>query len=94
MNEPVMLVSGPLGRLAHHQAPPEITVWLRTLLVAKRKVIIPEISDYEIRRSLLLHGRQRSLGVLEPRCFAPPNFGLMPAAAGIRPPIQRNSTPT
>lgn len=65
MNEPVMLDAGPLGRLAHHNAPAEITNWLRTMLVAKRRVIIPEISDYEIRRSLILHKRSKSLAVLD-----------------------------
>jgi predicted nucleic acid-binding protein len=65
MSKPVMLDSGPLGRVAHHQPPPAITAWLRSLLVAKRDVIIPEISDYEIRRSLILHGRVKSLAVLD-----------------------------
>jgi predicted nucleic acid-binding protein len=65
MSEPVMLDSGPLGQLAHHHAPPEITAWHRSLLAARRIVIVPEISDYEVRRNLILHDRHKSLGVLD-----------------------------
>ena len=64
MSEPIMLDSGPLGQLAHHQAPPEIMAWYRSVLIARVTLIVPEISDYEVRRSLILHGRQKSLGIL------------------------------
>lgn len=65
MNEPIMLDSGPLGQLAHHHSAPEITAWHRSLLAAKRTLIVPEISDYEVRRNLILHDRQKSLGILD-----------------------------
>jgi predicted nucleic acid-binding protein len=53
--------SGPLGRIAHPRPNPEIVEWLFKLLNANIVVIIPEISDYEVRRSLLLEGLTKSV---------------------------------
>jgi predicted nucleic acid-binding protein len=36
-----------------------------TLLAAGRRVILPEIADYEVRRELIRINRRRSLGVLD-----------------------------
>jgi predicted nucleic acid-binding protein len=98
MVEPVMLDSGPLGRLAHLNAPTEITVWVRSLLVAKRQVIIPEIADYEVRRGLLLHGRQNSLAILDgfQKAFAyqPITTSVMLRAAGLWADARRRGRPT
>ena len=49
-----MLDSGPLGRIAHPRPNIEITEWLMNLLNAGVEIIIPEIADYEVRRSFLL----------------------------------------
>jgi predicted nucleic acid-binding protein len=52
----VVLDSTPLGILCNPRTPPPVLVcrqWLADLLAAGRRVIIPEIADYEIRRELI-----------------------------------------
>ena len=61
MNKPIMLDSSPLGKLAHPRPNPEIMAWFTQLLDANAIVMIPEITDYEVRRSLLLSGLSKSL---------------------------------
>jgi len=61
MTKPVMLDSGPLGRIAHPRPNQEIMTWLMNLLKANVVVIIPEIADYEVRRSFLLAGLTKSI---------------------------------
>jgi predicted nucleic acid-binding protein len=53
MIKPVILDSGPLGKLAHPRANKDIKLWFEMLLKNGNVVIIPEITDYEVRRSLL-----------------------------------------
>ena len=55
MNDAVVLDSGPLGVLCNpnnHAQPVAIRAWVAALLAAGRRVIIPEIADYEVRREL------------------------------------------
>lgn len=61
----IMLDAGPLGMLAHPKAKREIVDWLRDLLEAGTKIIIPEIADYEVRRSLLLEKLEKSVRRLD-----------------------------
>jgi len=61
MTKPVMLDSGPLGRIAHPRPNQEIMAWFIALLKANVVVMIPEIADYEVRRSLLLAGLTKSI---------------------------------
>jgi len=61
MIKPVMLDSGPLGKIAHPRPNPEITEWFMNLLSEGIEIIIPEISDYEVRRSLLLSELMKSV---------------------------------
>lgn len=60
----VLLDSGPLGLLCHTRRS-SLTVgcqqWLAALLAAGRRVIVPEINDYEVRRELLRIGRQAAI---------------------------------
>lgn len=62
-----MLDSGPLGQIAH--ADPsrhaEIKAWFDLLLARDTPVFIPAIADFEVRRSLLLAQRTRSLARLD-----------------------------
>jgi predicted nucleic acid-binding protein len=60
-----MLDSSPLGRLANARAAVDIVGWHDAMLNAGRVLIIPEIADYEVRRSLLLHRFDKSLALLE-----------------------------
>jgi predicted nucleic acid-binding protein len=61
MSDAVVLDSTPLGLLAHPRNPPPVMVcrqWIDDLLAVGRRVIVPEIADYEVRRELIrLHSR-------------------------------------
>jgi len=49
----VVLDSTPLGLLCHPRQPPPVVAcrqWITHLLAAGRRVIVPEIADYEVRR--------------------------------------------
>jgi predicted nucleic acid-binding protein len=65
MIKPWVLDTGPLGRLAHPAGNPDIVRWLEQQLQHGIPVIVPEIADYELRRSFLLEGLSRSLVRLE-----------------------------
>jgi hypothetical protein len=55
----VLLDSGPVGLLTHPHNPPPVVAcrqWVARLQVAGWRVVLPEITDYEIRRELLLRG--------------------------------------
>ena len=59
MSAAVVLDSTPLGILCHPRTPPHFRTcrrWVRDLLAAGRRVILPEIADYEIRRELIRLG--------------------------------------
>jgi predicted nucleic acid-binding protein len=56
MNDVVVLDATPLGILCHPRNPPHAMAcrqWVDDLLAKSRRVIIPEIADYEVRRELL-----------------------------------------
>lgn len=57
MRATVVLDATPLGILCHPRNPPQAVAcrqWVDDLLAAGRRVIIPEIADYEVRRALIL----------------------------------------
>ena len=67
----IILDSGPLGLITNpNPAPQNIACadWLKTLLSAGTRVVIPEIVDYEIRRELLRANKQRGLQSLDTIC--------------------------
>jgi predicted nucleic acid-binding protein len=56
MSDAVVLDSTPLGILCHPRNPPQAMAcrqWVDDLLAAGRRVIVPEIADYEVRRELI-----------------------------------------
>jgi predicted nucleic acid-binding protein len=60
----VLLDAGPLGILSHPRNPPHVAVcrqWLVDLSAARRRVIVPEIADYEVRRELIRLSSQNAL---------------------------------
>src|SRR5437667_3621271 len=65
MTKPWVLDTGPLGRLTHPARNPAIASWLERELTRGLLIIIPEIADYELRRSLLLEGLTQSLERLD-----------------------------
>lgn len=64
MKPVVLLDSGPLGLLCHTRRSAVTSAcqqWLAALLSAGRRVLVPEIVDYELRRELLRLGRRAAL---------------------------------
>jgi predicted nucleic acid-binding protein len=64
----VLLDSGPLGLLCHTRRSVVTTAceqWLAALLSTGRRVLVPEIVDYELRRELLRIHRQAALSRLD-----------------------------
>ena len=56
MSAVIMLNAGPLGLLTNPNASPQpvaCRAWLASLLAAGRRVVVPEITDYEVRRELV-----------------------------------------
>jgi predicted nucleic acid-binding protein len=68
VSDPVVLDSGPVGVLTNpnpNPAPVAIRQWLADLQARGRRVILPEIADYEIRREFLLGNMAQSLTLLD-----------------------------
>jgi predicted nucleic acid-binding protein len=68
VSDAVVLDSGPPGVLANphnNPAPVAIRKWLADLLTAGRRVILPEIADYEVRREFLRGQMAQSLVMLD-----------------------------
>jgi predicted nucleic acid-binding protein len=68
MSAAVVLDSTPLGILCHPRNPPQAMAcrqWVDDLLAAGRRVVIPEIADYEVRRELLHRNSQIALANLD-----------------------------
>ncbi len=64
MNRVIILDSGPLGLITNPKQSPESLAcaqWLQTHLTAGNRVIIPEISDYEVRRELLRANKTKGI---------------------------------
>lgn len=64
----VLLDSGPVGLLTHPYNPPPVVAcrrWVARLQAAGWRVILPEITDYEIRRELLLRGSRVGINHLD-----------------------------
>src|ERR1700687_979175 len=68
MSRAVLLDAAPLGLLS---APPRrasaraCALWLSGLMRAGSRIIVPEITDYEVRRELLRAGKTRSVKRLD-----------------------------
>jgi predicted nucleic acid-binding protein len=83
MTRAVLLNSAPLGLLT---APPRradaqaCSLWLASLIAAGARVIVPEITDYELRRELLRAGKTGSVRRLDALALATEYVPLTTAA--------------
>lgn len=101
MSKTVLLDAGPLGLLC---APPNKTNvaacarWLAGLLAAGVRVLVPEISDYEVRRELLRANKPASIARLDALAAAteylPINTAAMRRAAEIWAIARQTGQPT
>ncbi len=68
MSAAVVLDATPLGILCHPRNPPPAVAcrqWVDDLLAAGRRVILPEIADYEVRRELVRRNSRVALSHLD-----------------------------
>lgn len=98
MTRPVMLDTGPLGRIAHPRQDPEMIHWLYGLVDTGTPVLLPEIVDYELRRSFLLENLTYSLSRLdrlkESLIYLPLTTEVMLLAAQLWANLRRKGLPT
>ncbi len=81
MSAAVVLDSTPLGILCHPRTRPHVLAcrrWLADLFAAGRRVIVPEITDYEVRRELIRVGSIVALAKLDGFAF---QLGYLPINA-------------
>jgi predicted nucleic acid-binding protein len=65
MSRLILLDAGPLGMVTHPRKNPEIKAWLKALFQSDASSIIPEISDYEVRRELIRSGKVQGINRLD-----------------------------
>ena len=94
----VVLDTGPLARISHPRANPEIVAWLEGLLESGIRVILPEIADYEVRRELLRAGKTVGVARLDQLKqaleYLPINTRVMLRAAELWAEVRRRGQPT
>jgi hypothetical protein len=68
MSAVLVLDTGPLGLVTNPKLSGESLAcyeWLEGLVAQERRILVPEIADYEIRRELLRAGKTRGVRRLE-----------------------------
>lgn len=68
MNDVVILDASPVGLLTNPNNTPDpvaIRKWLADLIHAGRRVVLPEVADYEVRRELIRGGKKKALRFLD-----------------------------
>lgn len=101
MSAAVVLDSGPLGILMNPNRRPHVIAcrrWLAALLAGGRRVILPEISDYEVRRELIRINSLGGLKLLDQSAvkleYLPLNTAAMRLAADLWAQARHLGTPT
>src|SRR4051794_15849548 len=90
MSDVVVLDATPLGILSHPRNPPHVMAcreWISDLLLSNRRVIVPGIADYEVRRELLRRNSRVALSNLDQLAlsleYAPLTTSVMRIAATL-----------
>jgi hypothetical protein len=68
MTQIVLLDTGPLGFITHPKASPQsnqCNQWMQSQLIKGTRVLVPGISDYELRREMLLIGSTKGIVKLD-----------------------------
>ena len=65
VNRSIVLDADALGMIAHPKPNPEIANWFKQIVSSGCEIIVPEVTDYEVRRSFLLKGLRRSIERLD-----------------------------
>jgi predicted nucleic acid-binding protein len=97
----VVLETGPLGITTNPRQTPEVvacTAWLRSILAAGARVVLPEIVDYGLRRELLRANKQNGLRRLDTATctldYVPLMTAAMRRAAELWAELRRQGLPT
>jgi hypothetical protein len=64
----LLLDAGPLGLLSNPNRPRQTVScrqWLTALRAANRRILVPEITDYEVRRELLRANKPLGIALLD-----------------------------
>ena len=87
MNSTVVLDARPLLQICHPRKWEDISDWSAQVVASGRRVVVPEITDYEVRRLLLKREATRQIEELERYVdelyYAPLTTALMREAAQI-----------
>lgn len=90
MSRLILLDSGPLGLVTNPKESDETRrcmAWLRASLASGARVMVPEISDYEVRRELIRAGKLKGVARLDALAervgFLPVTSEVWRAAAGL-----------
>lgn len=98
MNKRLMLDTTPLGLLARRRPAPDDLLRLDTLVAAGTELFIPEIADFEVRRSFLLHNLKHSIRELDflkaKLVYLPISTSAMLTAASMWAEARRKGMPT
>src|SRR6267378_8586660 len=88
MSDIILLDTGPLGLVTHPNASPvndACNEWLRSQISNQKLIVVPGISDYELRREMIRIGSTRGIARLEALKnslrFAPITTAVMNQAA-------------
>lgn len=96
----VVLDAGPLGLLANPRYGPghEVHQWARRLLGAGHDLVVPAVSDYEVRRELVRAGLDRARlrldALVEALGYLPVSASMWHAAAELWADARRQGRPT
>lgn len=98
MTKRVLLDSGPLGEATHPRGNREFAAWIKRLLASEIEVVIPEIADYELRRTYLHRRKPKSVqrldGLRNLLTYQPLDTPTMQRAAENWAEARRQGTPT
>ncbi len=101
MKRIVLLDAGPLGLVTNPKLSPQSAAcnqWLQSLLLAGVHVMVPEITDYEVRRELLRARKKRGLRRLDDLAalveYLPLTTAVMRDAAQLWAQIRQSGQPT
>lgn len=101
MSDIILLDTGPLGLVTHPKGSAEsdeCNQWLRSQITKGTRVLVPGISDYELRREMLQIGSTKGIAKLDALKstigFAPVNTDVMNQAAEFWAQARKMGKPT
>ena len=101
MSSIIILDTGPLGAVSHPEpegANRECYEWFKRAVASGRRVIVPEIADYEVRRELIRAGKTRGIRRLDEIVaiseYLPLKTAVMRKAAELWAKARNQGTPT